>query len=370
MLAGIFSDRTGRQKIFLYSFIIISAGSLVQFWADTPAELALCRLIIGIGVGGDYSVGHALLAEFLPKKNRGAILGSFSVIWTVGYVAATFIGAGFIKAGLGPDTWRYILVSSVIPALCVLFARRGTPESPRWLLNKGRTAEAQAVLRKNLGENVVLGDETVDESHAGFSALFKAKYITRTIFNCLFWICIVMPYFAIYTFLPTILDVMGFEASFTTNLALDLMLIVGAFIGIWCTIKFSRRGFLIGAFAILTIALFVLAILPGDMHALLLVLFALFTLILSAVSNLVGVFPAESFPTEVRSSGIGLATAMSRLGSALSTFLLPVFLNDYGIGTTMGILAGILLVGTVVSWLWAPETKHLTLAEAGSARDH
>ena len=74
----------------------------------------------------------------------------------------------------------------------------------------------------------------------------------------------------------------------------------------------------------------------------------MFTLVLSAVSNLVGVFPAESFPTEVRASGIGLATAVSRLGSAVSTFLLPVSVAGIGLSPTMGILAAILAIGAIV----------------------
>jgi putative MFS transporter len=365
MLAGVISDHFGRQKIFLFSFVIIVLGSFLQYFAATPLTLTLCRIFIGIGIGGDYSVGHALLAEFCPRKNRGAILGSFSVIWTFGYVAATFVGAAMIKAELGPDTWRMMLASSLIPALIVLVARRGFPESPRWLMNKGREKESEAVLKKHLGDNVILGDEEIDASNSGFKALFARKYIKRTIFNCLFFVCIVIPYFAIYTFLPMILGIMNLSEGFGTELILNVMLILGALLGIWCTIRFTRRGFLIGAFSILTVVLFLFSVLSSDMHMLLIALFALFTLTLSAVSNLVGVFPAESFPTEVRSSGIGFATAISRLGSAISTFLLPVFLRDYGLSTTMLILAGVLLVGTIISILWAPETKSLTLAQAG-----
>ncbi|MGO4119209.1 MFS transporter, partial [Rhizobium ruizarguesonis] len=88
-------------------------------------------------------------------------------------------------------------------------------------------------------------------------------------------------------------------------------------LGIWFTIKFSRRGFLISSFIVLAVTLFLLTVLPESMTFLMILVFAVFTLIMSAVSNLVGVFPAESFPTEVRSSGVGLATSFSRFGSAI-----------------------------------------------------
>jgi hypothetical protein len=89
---GWISDKVGRQKIFLVSFVLITIASVMQFYAETAMGLILCRVLIGIGLGGDFSVGHAMLAEFAPKKHRGVLLGSFSVIWTFGYVAATFVG--------------------------------------------------------------------------------------------------------------------------------------------------------------------------------------------------------------------------------------------------------------------------------------
>ncbi|MHC8294866.1 MFS transporter [Pseudomonas sp. LB3P58] len=363
---GWISDKVGRQKIFLVSFVLITIASVMQFYAETAMGLFLCRVLIGIGLGGDFSVGHAMLAEFAPKKHRGVLLGSFSVIWTFGYVAATFVGTAMLS--LGDDAWRWMLASSAIPAALILIARIGTPESPRWLVNQGRIAEARAIVKKHLGDNVELDETQSTETRSGYAVLFSREYRKRTAFNCLFFVCIVMPYFAIYTFLPSILQKMGLAEGFGTELMLNMLLILGALIGIWCTIKFSRRGFLINSFIILAAALFLLAVLPGSAAFLMVLVFGLFTLVLSAVSNLVGVFPAESFPTEVRASGIGLATAVSRLGSAISTFLLPVSVAGIGLSPTMGILAAILAVGALLSWAWAPETKSLTLSQACKAQ--
>ncbi len=363
---GWISDKVGRQKIFLVSFVLITLASVMQFYAETAMGLFLCRVLIGIGLGGDFSVGHAMLAEFAPKKHRGVMLGSFSVIWTFGYVAATFVGTAML--GLGDDAWRWMLASSAIPAGLILIARIGTPESPRWLVNQGRIAEARAIVKKHLGDNVELDEAQSTETRSGYAVLFSREYRKRTAFNCLFFVCIVMPYFAIYTFLPSILQKMGLAEGFGTELMLNMLLILGALIGIWCTVKFSRRGFLINSFIILAVALLILAILPNSAAFLMILAFGVFTLVLSAVSNLVGVFPAESFPTEVRASGIGLATAVSRLGSAVSTFLLPVSVVGIGLSPTIGILAAILALGALISWAWAPETKSLTLSQACKAQ--
>ena len=364
---GWISDHLGRQKIFLISFVLITAASVMQFYVETAMQLFLCRVLIGIGLGGDFSVGHAMLAEFSPRKHRGVLLGSFSVIWTFGYVAATFVGTALLP--LGEDAWRWMLASSAIPAAMILVARIGTPESPRWLIHQGRIEEARAIVHKHLGANVEIDEEVITRKHAGYSALFSREYRKRTAFNCLFFICIVMPYFAIYTFLPSILQKMGLSEGFGTEMMLNALLVIGALLGIWCTVKFTRRGFLINSFLILAASLFLLVLLPGSMAWLMVATFGLFTLVLSAVSNLVGVYPAESFPTEVRAGGIGLATAASRLGSALSTFLLPVSVAGIGLNPTMAILAGILLLGAIISIAWAPETKYLTLTDCGRAEE-
>lgn len=146
------------------------------------------------------------------------------------------------------------------------------------------------------------------------------------------------------------------------------LLIAGALLGLVLTQYCSRRRFLIGSFMVLVFCLVVLAFTPYQQVGMLLGLFGMFTLTISAVSNLVGVFPAESFPTDIRSLGVGFVTSMSRLGSAIGTGLLPLSVLELGIRTTTLILALILLLGAWISLLWAPETKGVTLVCASQVK--
>ena len=367
LVFGWLSDKLGRQKIFLLSFLIITAAAFAQFYVTSPAELCVLRVLIGIGMGGDFAVGHAILAEFSPRKHRGTLLGSFSVVWTVGYVVANVLGMQYANAS--PDAWRWLLASAGVPALIVLLLRMGTPESPRWLHGKGRIAEAKAIVLKHFGPNVTLDGLHDEHAHVqgGFARLFRKDLIRRTIFNCAFFVCLVIPYFAIYTFLPTILKAIHLNDGSGADLLFNGFLVVGALIGIWLTIQLPRRVFLIGSFAVTCLSLVALSLLPESAMIAMIVAFAIFTLTMSAFSNLVGVFPPECFPTEVRACGVGLAIACSRLGSAVGTFLLPLGIAQLGFHATMMVLAAVLLIGMVVSIAWAPETKHLTLNEASGA---
>jgi len=369
LLFGWLSDRVGRQKIFLLSFVIITITAFAQFYVQTPLMLCILRALLGFGMGGDFAVGHAILAEFSPRKHRGLLLGSFSVIWTVGYVAANLLGMAYVQHGTNSDAWRWLLASAGVPALIVLILRMGTPESPRWLLNQGRKSEADAVVKKYFGERVVLDSLANDDDHAGggYGRLFRRDLIQRTLFNSIFFVCLVIPYFAIYTFLPSILEVIHLPEDSKADLLLNGLLVIGAIIGIWLTVKLPRRTFLISSFAITAAVLAMLSLLPSSASMMLVAAFALFTVTLSAVSNLVGVYPPECFPTEVRACGVGFAVACSRLGSAAGVFLLPIGMQVFGLQVTMMALAAVLMIGMAASVAWAPETRHLRLNECAVA---
>jgi MFS family permease len=367
LVLGWISDYVGRQKIFTFSFVLITLASLLQFYAQTAEQLFFLRVLVGIGLGGDYSVGHTMLAEIAPRRHRGVLLGAFSVVWTVGYIIASLVGHVFAETS--PDIWRWLLASAALPAGVITLLRWGTPESPRWLMRQGRISEAWKVVHRHLGPNVLLGDEMAVSTSRHIRTLFSAAYWRRTAFNSLFFVCLVIPYFVIYTWLPSIMQSVGLAHSLRATLLLNLLLVVGAVAGLVLTQYCSRRGLLISGFAILSFCLLTMAFIPAGKTACILTLFVIFTATISAVSNLVGILPAESFPTDIRSLGVGFATAMSRLGSAISTGLLPLTLASWGLQNTMLMLAGVLLLGLVVSVLWAPETKDLTLVAASGNKE-
>jgi len=364
LIIGRLSDKMGRKKLFIFNFILITIASILQIFVDSPMELFICRVLIGFGLGGDYSVAVALLAEFSPRKYRGAFLGGLSVIWTFGYVASTAVGYFMLNGvGANSDNWKLVLGTSAIPALIILLWRLGSPESPRWLVNVGRVEEARAIVKKYIGPNVELDDEKPAPA-VPYSALFSKAVRKRTAFSSIFFAVAVLPYFAIYTFLPIILTSMGLKETLKADFLLNIVLIVGALVGVYLTEALTRRHFAIWTFAIMTVCLFALSILPTSSIVLMVVAFAIFTFTLSANNNLTGIFPAESFPTEMRTSGVGFATAVSRIAAATSTFLLPISLSSLGLGPTMFALAICVLLGTIAMILWAPETKDLTLVDA------
>lgn len=363
LVLGPVIDRFGRQLVYTADLAFFVVASVLQFFVTNPAELFVLRLLMGIGIGADYDLGSTLLGEFSPRRFRGVLLSSLNAVWTVGYVVAFLVG--YWLQGLGPDSWRWMLASSAVPAFLVLLLRIGTPESPRWLISKGRVDEARAILRRHVHPDAEIEDLLVDAYRkADFGRLLARPWRTRTLFGGLFWFCQVVPYFAIFTFQAEVLKAAHLQDPLIGGLVLDLFLLLGALAGLWCVHRFGRRPFVIWTFALCIPFLGVLGVWPAAPPAVALACFAVFAFVVSLAADLESTYPSELFPTEIRATGVGVCTAISRIGAAIGTFLLPIGIERFGIGGSMLAGTAILIVGLVISILWAPETRGLSLAEA------
>jgi len=363
LIFGPLTDRIGRQKILVFDLVVFVLASLAQLFADGPVLLLVLRLVLGLAMGADYAIGPALLCEFVPKRRRGNLLASLSAVWTIGFVAS--YAAGFaIQQLAGPEAWRWMLASSAVPAAITLLLRLGTPESPRWLMSRGRVEEARRIVHTYIGADYEPDEADAAVEPVRYRELFTRRYRSRTIFAGTFWLCQVFPYFAIGTFLPAISHALGLGGGLLGEVLYNLLLALGAVAGLLVMDLLPRRRFVIVTFAVVCIALVVLGLAPSGPLALVLPTFLVLAFVISAAACLESVYPAEVFPTEVRASGVGLAAAISRAGAALSTFVLPLVLDASGVGGTMLLLAAVVAAGLVLSVFLAPETRHLSLAEA------
>ncbi|WP_406423818.1 MFS transporter [Streptomyces sp. NBC_01589] len=358
---GWLADKMGRRPVFMIDMVIFLLGSIVQFFVTDGVQLFVVRLIMGIAIGGEYAIGAPLLSEYAPRRNRGRLLASLEVSWYVGYMVATIVGANLAGVDGG---WRWTLGSSAIIAAICLALRGGVPESARWLLSKGRRPEAEKLIAK-YGMEIDVEAEVADvEQKNSFRALFSRKHIRSTIFSSTFWAFLVLPYFAIGTFWTQVFDALGLGEDATAALLVyAVTAVLGVILGTLLVDRIGRRKLLIPPFWITAASLAVVAIWPHC--APVIVIGFLFFIFLNAASSaLTAVYPLEVFPTSVRTTGVGFAAAMSRVGAAIGTFLLPIGLDHFGVGFVMWTGAGVLALGGLVSQFLAPETTNMDLAQA------
>jgi MFS transporter, putative metabolite transport protein len=365
LLTGPFADRWGRRPVFANNMLLLALCAGLQFFATSALQLLLLRLLIGFLLGTDYVVSKALLTEFTPGAFRGRVMSTLSVAWAGGYTCAYFVG--YALSGSGDDAWRWMLACSAVPCLLILPLRMTLPESPLWLAAQGQHERAAAVVQRYVGQDVCAPAPTARpvKSRGRWAQLLSSNWRRRTFVACAFFTCQVIPYFAVGTFVTRVLDALHVANSFIGGLAYNLSLLFGAAAGLLVVDRLPRRAFLVGSFAVTAGAMLwlVLARNPGPVAVVL--PFVIFAGVLSAASNLVYVYLPELFPTSLRASGIGLAIAASRIGSAASTFLLPVVVSHYGVHVALGACFAVLACGGLVCYAWAPETRHCKLDTVG-----
>jgi MFS transporter, putative metabolite transport protein len=363
ILTGPLADRFGRRRIFASNMLLACILSLLQFFASSGPELLVLRVAIGFLLGTDYVVSKALLTEFVPRRLRGRVLGQLSVAWAGGYACAYAVG--FALSSHGPHSWRWMLLSSAVPCLLIAPLRLTIPESPLWLMEQGHAARAQQIVRSRIGAEVRLPTTRAERSPpGGWTQLFSPRWRIRTVVACTFFACQVIPYFAVGTFVAQLMSALALRSNYLGGLIYNIALFGGAIVGVLIVDRISRRAFLVGSFTIAALTMLLLGLHLAA--ALMIVLFAIFAGVLSAASNLCYVYLPELFPTNLRASGIGLAVAASRVGSAVSTFLLPVVVVNYGARTALAACVAVLSIGALVCYRWAPETRNVSLVSVDS----
>jgi putative MFS transporter len=305
-----------------------------------------------------------LLAEFSPRRYRGSLLGAFVSMWFVGAAVAYVVGTLLLTVD---DGWRWMLASATAPAVVIVLARLGIPESPRWLVTAGRTAEADEVLRKVFGPTASTADlSEVDHGNLGTGALLTSGYGRRTWFVTVFWTCSIIPLFGVYAFAPRIIDALDLEGPLQSwgDALVTVLFLLGCVLACYLVDRIGRRTLITSSFLLSGLALVLLGLFSDPGWGLITALFAAYAVFIGGAQILQWVYPNELFPTEIRGSAVGLASSLSRIGAAVGTYLVPLSLSGLGIGPTMAVGGLITLIGAAVSASRAPETRGLTLAEA------
>jgi putative MFS transporter len=366
---GWVTDRFGRRWLFTADLIVFTIAGLLQFVVQSDWQLFVVRVVLGLAIGAEYSIGAPILSEFVPSAHRGNRLAALEVCWYIGYLVSVLAAFALISIpGVG---WRLVLASSAVPAFITLLLRMGMPESPRWLMSRGREKEARAIVTRYLGGDAAFSAEDYagePAKQANFVGLFNRKYLSRTIYLCVFWSCLVAPYFAIFTFAPEVLRGLHLSNPAAGQVVINGIAVVGVVVGMLVVERIGRRKMAIIPFWVAAVALGVTGIWQGAPSGVIILAFTVFSFFNAAQAVLCAIYPNELFPTDLRGSGAGIGSAASRVGAAVGTFLLPLGISKLGVAACMLIGAAILAVGAIASHLWAPETRGLVLTKASGVR--
>ncbi|HST38679.1 MAG TPA: MFS transporter [Conexibacter sp.] len=392
-LLGPLGDKLGRRRIFKYDLWLFVVFSLLCVVAWDVWSLIAFRFVLGIAIGLDYPIAASYLAEILPSKTRGRwLVGAFS-LQAVGILLGALVGVVVLTLLPDVESWRLMLGFGVVPALLIIWLRRGVPESPRWLAQNGRDEEAREVAEALCGHPVTVtaADRAREEEPAeGLKALlqprlFSRRYLRRTVFTAVPWFLMDVATYGVGIFTPTLLAAMalaGADATFLADdvaatkgtAALDLFLVLGFLLAIVLVDRLGRVRLQLIGFAVMAPALCLLALAEsldggGEQHiALVLIAFALFNTFMNMGPNATTfALPPEIFPSELRAAGHGFAAACAKLGAALGVFLFPLLLDEIGTSALLLVVAGCCLLAFLVTLVLRIEPLGRSLDEVSGA---
>jgi MFS family permease len=331
---GRLADRIGRVRgmtlsILIYSFATAGLATSTALW-----HLVAWRVLVGIGMGGEWSSGSVLVAETWPKEHRAKALGIMQSGWAIGALFAAALAALMLDR-LG---WRALFLVGALPAVATFFIRRNVEEPPLWM-------------KRDRAEVTRWGE------------MFSPRYLKRTVIATLLASSVLIAFWGVITWLPSFLATPiaqgGAGLTMTKSAKWLIVLQLGAFLGYvsfgWIADRFGRRPaftfFMLAATAVVPLFAF------GARSTLsLLILGPLVGYFAHGYFSVFGAMLAELFPTRMRASAQGFCYNAGRLASAAAPFAIGAAADRHGLGSAIAVDSLFFAVGAVLIWL-LPETK-------------
>lgn len=384
---GKLADFFGRRKYLLWLSFIFFIGAICSAMAPNVTTLLLARFILGYAVGGASVTAPTFISEVAPTEMRGKLTGLNEVAIVIGQLAAFAINAaiGFMWGHL-PEVWRYMLMVQAIPSVLLLVGMWRSPESPRWLISKGRREEALVILKqirpearavKEYEDIITLMEiEKEKKLHTlgAMEIIFKTPWILKLLLVGIAWAAIqqttgvnVIMYYG-----TEILKTAGFSerTSLICNVLNGVFSVGGMLFGVLYLVdRFKRKTLIVSGFALMaTLHLLIAAAdyyLTGDMKATTIwLLGALFVGVMQGTMGfLTWVVLAELFPLKIRGLSMGISVFFMWVMNAIVSYLFPVLEAKLGLGPVFLIFAVINYLAIAFVIIALPETSNKSLEQ-------
>ncbi len=372
-LCGFVADRIGRKKTILFTLILYSIFSAGRGLCNTVGGFAALNFFTWFFVGAESSTVPTYLAELWPARTRGKLVGWMMAFFGAG-IALSSVWSLLIIPTLG---WRWALFLTAPFALVGGIMRSVLPESPRWLIRAGRPADAEAALArieseisKSSGPLAIVvpgkSGKEVSTRRAHPSELIRAKYRTVTL---MLWIAWFAEYGVLYTyqiFLPTILAAEGrsIVKSFHYSVVIYSSVIPGYVLGGYVVEWLDRKYTILVSF--ISIAGFGTLFGHSRSPAQIMTFAGLTVFFLSLGSTAIYTYTPEVYPTEIRATAMGIASAWGRVGAVTMLLIFGHFLASQGKSLLFLIIDPVLVAAVIVVVCFGPSTRGRPLAEAQS----
>jgi PHS family inorganic phosphate transporter-like MFS transporter len=385
LLFGRVADMLGRKRIYGYEVLVLAAGAIASACSPNIWWLIVFRVILGIGIGGDYPVSATIMSEYSSKKSRGMMVSLVFAMQAAGLIVGPLLAAGLLTTHLSHDLiWRLLLAFGCIPALAVFQMRRHLAETPRFLLANGQHEEfhkaASGVLgasKRDAGTVAAKPGRDDDTSEKdsfwkGFGLFtHRRDLMIRLIGASLAWFLMDFAYYGNTVSSPLVLSALAPKGSLLSHTLIQLAVFTvaaapGYLIAAAMMDRMGRKSIQILGFSMMAITFAIIALVPNVET------FVLPFLIVYGISyfftefgpnSTTFVYPAEIFPVKGRTTGHGIAASAGKLGGFIGVFLFPIFMHWNGLLAAESAAAIVSVLGIIVTVFMLPETNGKSLEE-------
>lgn len=383
LMSGLLGDRYGRKVVMMWALVLFCVATFANAFATNFHEFYILRMIAGVGMGAEGAIVAPYLAEFIGSRYRGRFTGALAGFFSFGFVMSAVLGYLIVPAG--PDGWRYLMIVAALPVVFLLWMRRALFESPRWLENMGRHDEAnrvcdaiEAQVRQSTGQplpepekarrpaSAPTARSATAEGQSFFgrlAVLLTPQYRTTSIVIWLFWITVIFCYYAFLVWIPSLLVAKGFTItkSFSFTILIYLAQIPGYYSAAYFNDKVGRKYTILAYMAVACLAALGLAFAASETQI------VLYSMLLSFGMN--GViagqytYTSEIYPTSIRATGMGTASALARIGSIASPTIVGAAYPVLGFGGVFVMITAVLFIGGLGILIFGKNTHGVSLED-------
>jgi MFS family permease len=371
---GRLADVFGRKVIYTAVAAIMIFGAVASALAPNFLFLLIARLILGLGIGGDYPVSAVLMSEYSNRADRGRLVGMVFSMQAVGLIVGPLVGIVLLASGVSDSlAWRILLGLGALPAAAVIYFRAKMPESPRFkALVQGRTDQAAKELHHFADGALDASAVSDDGIHVMGLRQFLAnpRMLLMLVGTAGCWFLFDYAYYGNTLSLPSILTEVSPNASIELKLFLTLALFVifalpGYALAVWKMDRIGHRRLQFIGFGVMAACFILLGAVPSltSSVAPFIAIFGMSYLFTEFGPNMTTfVLPSEVFPVNMRTTGHGVAAGVGKLGAFAGVFLVPQLAAHIGLRGLLYVAGGAAVLGFLLTNV-LPETTGRSLEE-------
>jgi putative MFS transporter len=377
LAAGACGDLIGRRKVMMSALAIYCVASLFSGMVNDWTFFLALRIVAGFGAGAESAIIAPYLSEFVARRYRGTFTGALAGFFSFGFVAAALLGYFIVPAH--PQGWRIVIFITALPVVLLLWWRRALPESPRWLESQGRAAEADVIMDAMESDHLrrghalpVLNAEDVAAPPpsttrgnllTNYATLVSKKLIRISTMTWLMWLSITFSYYSFFTWIPSLLiqNGMTITKSFGYSLVMYIAQIPGYFSAAWFNERIGRQATIVSYMLLGGLCALGLAFTHSD--AQIMVAGVLLSFFMNGTYAGVYAYTPEVFPTQVRATGSGLASAIGRIGGITAPILVGFIYPTAGFAGVFGMTTAVLLLGAAAVTFMGIPTRGRSLED-------